>query len=86
MGLTLPPSFPEQPWLYVYATRKVKGIADQILRIKMNGTEGTEMQLVRTVQQAGSGTTAGVCCSGPTGCCPSSSARRSSRSSPRTCP
>ena len=27
VGLTLPPSFPQQPWLYAYATRKVNGVA-----------------------------------------------------------
>jgi glucose/arabinose dehydrogenase len=54
VGLTLPPSFPQQPWLYAYATRKVNGVAqDQILRIKMNGIKGTAMQLVLNVQQAG---------------------------------
>ena len=54
VGLTLPPSFPQQPWLYAYATRKVNGVAqDQILRIKMNGIKGTGMQLVLNVQQAG---------------------------------
>lgn len=54
VGLTLPPSFPEQPWLYAYATRKVNGVAeDQILKIKMNGIKGTGMQLVLNVQQAG---------------------------------
>jgi glucose/arabinose dehydrogenase len=54
VGMTLPPSFPQQPWLYVYATRKVNGVAqDQILRIKMNGIKGTGMQLVLNVQQAG---------------------------------
>jgi hypothetical protein len=38
VGLTLPPTFPKQPWLYAYATRKVGGVAeDQIVRIKMNG-------------------------------------------------
>ena len=42
VGLTLPPSFPQQPWLYAYATRKVNGVAqDQILRIKMDGDRGT---------------------------------------------
>jgi glucose/arabinose dehydrogenase len=54
VGLTLPPSFPRQPWLYVYATRTVSGVAeDQILRVKMNGSEGTGMQLLLNVQQAG---------------------------------
>lgn len=54
VGLTLSPSFPEQPWLYAYATRKVNGVAeDQILKIKMNGIKGTGMQLVLNVQQAG---------------------------------
>jgi glucose/arabinose dehydrogenase len=54
VGLTLPPSFPQQPWLYAYATRKVNGVAqDQILRIKMSGIAGTGMQLVLNVQQAG---------------------------------
>jgi glucose/arabinose dehydrogenase len=54
VGLTLPPSFPQQPWLYAYATRKVNGVAqDQILRIKMNGTTGTGMQLLLNVQKAG---------------------------------
>src|SRR3954469_3864620 len=39
VGLALPPSFPqESPYLYAYATRSVKGVAeDQILRIKMDG-------------------------------------------------
>jgi glucose/arabinose dehydrogenase len=42
VGLTVPPSFPQQPYLYAYATRKVNGVAeDQILRIKMNGIKGT---------------------------------------------
>jgi glucose/arabinose dehydrogenase len=54
VGLTVPPSFPQQPWLYAYATRKVKGIGeDQILRIRMDGDTGTGMQLMLNVQQAG---------------------------------
>src|SRR6185503_11470023 len=36
VGLALPPSFPQTPYLYAYATRKVNGVAvDQIFRIKM---------------------------------------------------
>ncbi len=54
VGLTVPPSFPQQPYLYAYATRKVGGTAvDQILKIRMNGDTGTGMQLVLTVQKAG---------------------------------
>ena len=55
VGLALPPSFPQtSPYLYAYATRKVKGVAeDQIFRIKMDGDTGTGMQLVLTVQKAG---------------------------------
>ena len=54
VGLTLPPSFPQQPWLYAYATRKVNGVAqDQILRIKMDGDRGKAMQLLLNVQKAG---------------------------------
>jgi glucose/arabinose dehydrogenase len=54
VGLTIPPSFPQQPYLYAYATRKVGGTAvDQILKIRMNGDTGTGMQLVLTVQKAG---------------------------------
>src|SRR6478672_6354923 len=54
VGLTLPLSFPQQSWLYAYATRKVNGVAeDQILKIPMNGEKGTGMQLVLNVQKAG---------------------------------
>src|SRR4051795_7629567 len=55
VGLALPPSFPQlSPYLYAYATRSVKGVAeDQILRIKMDGGKGTSMHLVLDVQQAG---------------------------------
>jgi glucose/arabinose dehydrogenase len=55
VGLAVPPSFPqESPYLYAYATRSVKGVAeDQILRIKMDGGKGTSMQLVLNVQKAG---------------------------------
>jgi glucose/arabinose dehydrogenase len=54
VGLTLPPNFPTQPWLYAYATRMVHGVArDQILRIRMAGNRGTAMQLVLDVQVAG---------------------------------
>ncbi len=54
VGLTVPPTFPQQPWLYAYATRKVGGVAeDQILQIKMNGIKGAGMQLVLNVQKAG---------------------------------
>jgi glucose/arabinose dehydrogenase len=54
VGLTLPPSFPAQPWLYAYATRMVRGVArDQILRIRMVGNRGVAMQLVLDVQVAG---------------------------------
>jgi glucose/arabinose dehydrogenase len=54
VGLTLPPSFPQQSYLYAYATRKVGGAAeDQILKIPLNGIKGTGMQLVLNVQKAG---------------------------------
>src|SRR3954470_7144457 len=53
VGLTVPPSFPQQPWLYAYATRKVKGVAeDQILWIRMDGDTGTGMQLMVNEQHA----------------------------------
>jgi glucose/arabinose dehydrogenase len=53
-GLTVPPTFPQQPWIYAYATRKVNGVArDQIVRIRMDGNKGTSMQLVLDVQVAG---------------------------------
>jgi glucose/arabinose dehydrogenase len=54
VGLTLPPSFPEQPWLYAYATRMVHGVArDQILRIRMDGDRGTSLEVLLDVEVAG---------------------------------
>jgi glucose/arabinose dehydrogenase len=54
VGLTVPPSFPQQPYLYAYATRKVGGAAeDQIVKIRMDGDKGTGMRVVLNVQKAG---------------------------------
>ena len=54
VGLTLPPTFPGEPWLYAYATRMVHGVPrDQIWRIHMHGDRGTSMQLVLDVEVAG---------------------------------
>ena len=54
VGLTLPPSFPAEPWVYAYATRMIHGVArDQILRIRWDGDRGTSMQLLLDVEVAG---------------------------------
>ena len=54
VGLTLPPSFSAQPWLYAYATRKVSGVArDQILRLRWDGHRATSMQVLLDVEVAG---------------------------------
>ena len=54
VGVTLPPSFPAQPWLYAYATRKVHGVArDQILRLRWDGDRVTSMQVLLDVEVAG---------------------------------
>ena len=54
VGLTVPPSFPQTPLLYAYATRMVHGVAhDQILTIQMNGDRGTHMRILLDVQVAG---------------------------------
>ncbi|MEP6973708.1 MAG: PQQ-dependent sugar dehydrogenase [Actinomycetota bacterium] len=68
VGLTLPPDFPQTPWLYAYATRMVGGVAhDQIVRIHMAGTRGTTMQQVLDVQVAGERHNGGRMLFGPDG-------------------
>jgi len=68
VGLTLPPDFPKDPWLYAYATRMVNGVArDQILRITMDGARGTSMHLVLDVQVAGERHNGGRMLFGPDG-------------------
>jgi glucose/arabinose dehydrogenase len=53
VGLTVPPDFPDTPWLYAYASRKVNGEArDQIVRIKTTGGKATAMHLVLDVKEA----------------------------------
>jgi aldose sugar dehydrogenase len=54
VGLTLPPSFPSDDWLYAYATRMVGGVAtDQILRIDLHDNRGTDMRVLLDVEVAG---------------------------------
>ena len=68
VGLALPPNFPQTPWLYAYATRKVGGVAhDQIVRIHMDGIHGTSMQPVLDVQVAGERHNGGRMLFGPDG-------------------
>jgi glucose/arabinose dehydrogenase len=53
VGLTVPPDFPNTPWLYAYASRMVHGEArDQLLRIETTGGRGSAMRLVLDVKQA----------------------------------
>ena len=68
VGVSLPPSFPERPWLYAYATRLVDGVArDQVLRIAMDGNHGTSMRLILDVQAAGERHNGGRLLFGPDG-------------------
>ena len=68
VGLTLPPDFPKDSWLYAYATRMVNGVArDQILRITLDGARGTSMHLVLDVQVAGERHNGGRVLFGPDG-------------------
>ena len=68
VGLTLPPDFPKDPWLYAYATRMVNGVArDQIVRIPLHGDRGTSMHLVLDVQVAGERHNGGRMLFGPDG-------------------
>ncbi len=68
VGLTLPPDFPKDSWLYAYATRMVNGVArDQILRITLDGDRGTSMHLVLDVQVAGERHNGGRMLFGPDG-------------------
>jgi glucose/arabinose dehydrogenase len=54
VGLTLPPAFPSDDWLYAYATRMVHGVAtDQILRIQMNGNKAKGWKVMLDVEVAG---------------------------------
>src|SRR5215212_5814269 len=53
VGLTVPPDFPDTPWLYAYASRDVHGQArDQIVRMKIDGGPGGSMQIVLDVKEA----------------------------------
>jgi len=68
VGLALPPTFPQDPWLYAYATRMVGGVAhDQIVRIRLNGNRGSSMHLVLDVQVAGERHNGGRMLFGPDG-------------------
>jgi glucose/arabinose dehydrogenase len=68
VGLTLPPDFPKDPWLYAYATRMVNGVArDQIVRIPLHGDRGISMHLVLDVQVAGERHNGGRMLFGPDG-------------------
>jgi glucose/arabinose dehydrogenase len=68
VGLTLPPDFPKDPWLYAYATRMVNGVPrDQIVRITLDGDRGTSMHLVLDVEVAGERHNGGRMLFGPDG-------------------
>ncbi len=68
VGLTLPPDFPKDSWLYAYATRMVNGVArDQIMRISLDGDRGTSMHLVLDVEVAGERHNGGRMLFGPDG-------------------
>ena len=68
VGLALAPDFPHDPWLYAYATRMVDGVAhDQIMRLRVDGTRGSSMQLVLDVQVAGERHNGGRMLFGPDG-------------------
>jgi glucose/arabinose dehydrogenase len=68
VGLTLPPDFPKDPWLYAYATRMVNGVArDQIERITLHCYRGTSMRLVLDVEVAGERHNGGRMLFGPDG-------------------
>ena len=71
VGLALPPTFPQDPWLYAYATRMVGGVAhDQIVRIRIDGDRGIRpCTSCSTCRSRASATTAAGCCSAPTACC-----------------
>jgi glucose/arabinose dehydrogenase len=68
VGLTLPPDFPKDPWLYAYATRMVNGVPrDQIVRVTLDGDRGTSMDLVLDVEVAGERHNGGRMLFGPDG-------------------
>ena len=68
VGLALPPDFPQDPWLYAYATRMINGVAhDQIVRIRIDGDRGSSMHLVLDVQVAGERHNGGRMLFGPDG-------------------
>jgi glucose/arabinose dehydrogenase len=46
LGVALHPNFPKTPYVYVYATRTVGGLHDQILRITNSGGHGTNMKVI----------------------------------------
>jgi glucose/arabinose dehydrogenase len=68
VGLTVPPDFPQTPWLYAYASRVVNGRArDQIVRIKTTGRPSKTMQLVLDVKEASERHNGGRMLFGPDG-------------------
>src|SRR5215218_4140669 len=68
VGLTMPPDFPDTPWLYAYASRNVNGQArDQLVRIKTDGGRGSAMQLVLDAKEASERHNGGRMLFGPDG-------------------
>ncbi|MFN2543008.1 MAG: sorbosone dehydrogenase family protein [Actinomycetota bacterium] len=68
LGIALAPGFPGNPSVYVYATRSVGGLKNQILRIAIENGKGTAMHVVFTSStEAGSYHDGGHIAFGPDG-------------------
>lgn len=55
LGLAVDPHWPDKPFIYAYATRQLKSLQNQILKIKMTGSHGVSQRVIWRL-----GTTAGT--------------------------